>query len=366
MRKFFLGFFSIIFLVVPLSVRAEVEVLSQFPDVRWDHPHAPAIQWIKDHGIVQGYEDGTFRPDETISRAEFTKILIKMVYDERAISSCTTTRKFPDIVVGSWEEIYICVAYESGLINGFEDGSFRPWAPVSLYEAYKILAGISGWEARYTDPWWIGYQELFTTTASDLTTTDGKLTRGGMAEFLSEFRSLSGKFITFETQNIELMAEYTGAEKVTLTHYPEGTNMPGMVVEVWGTKDGENISLYQEKVKDLGTPDGILLGWVDNGVGVKAVVVISTYSGMGTKTSWFALAASEGTIVKFDPSSVKQGVLDEHGYQDRGYNAVSVIGNDIAEIVPGNAKEDPSLHILYRFTGEGIEVVSGEVDVGME
>ena len=50
-----------------------VYIQINFPDVSYDHPFADAIQKLKTRGIVKGYEDGTFKPDQLISRAEFIK-----------------------------------------------------------------------------------------------------------------------------------------------------------------------------------------------------------------------------------------------------------------------------------------------------
>ena len=93
----------------------------------------------------------------------------------------------------------------------------------------------------------------------------------------------------------------------------------------------------------------------------EAVLVVLTEAGAGTATRWHLLAFGEAFgnsgISKIDPSSIKQSILVERGYQDWGYNSVKLIGSYIVETQPGYSKntarccpDKPSIEIKYKFT----------------
>jgi hypothetical protein len=84
--------------------------------------------------IITGYPDGTFRPDRTITRAEFSTILAKALH----IPSETAATSFSDIT-GHWAQGYIAPLVKKGYIKGYPDGSFRPDQPVKRSEVAAIV-----------------------------------------------------------------------------------------------------------------------------------------------------------------------------------------------------------------------------------
>lgn len=86
-------------------------------------------------GVIGGYPDGTFRPNEPITRAELVKIAVSFfkLADRPSIES-----KFTDIQ-GHWAQNYILFAAELGLVDGYPDGSFAPDNYVTRCEAMKII-----------------------------------------------------------------------------------------------------------------------------------------------------------------------------------------------------------------------------------
>lgn len=98
--------------------------------------------WAKDiiaslveKNIMKGYEDGTFRPDQMITRAEFAEIIKNIDIKNQAKSP------FIDIS-GHWAEEAINQAYANNRINGYEDGTFRPDNKITRAEAVKILNSV--------------------------------------------------------------------------------------------------------------------------------------------------------------------------------------------------------------------------------
>src|SRR5687768_12913883 len=91
---------------------------ADFSDVPPTHPYKGAITWTQGVGIVDGYSDGTFRPDLTINRAEFVKIVIEATYEDDNIASClhNIDALFSDIPIQSWVAPYVCLAWKGDIV----------------------------------------------------------------------------------------------------------------------------------------------------------------------------------------------------------------------------------------------------------
>ena len=90
-------------------------------------------------GIVKGYEDGTFRPNQPVSRAEFV-VLLSRIHELEA-----GEKSFPDVPKTHWAYDAIAAAGAAGWINGYEDGTFRPNESVKRIEAVKMINNMLGW-----------------------------------------------------------------------------------------------------------------------------------------------------------------------------------------------------------------------------
>lgn len=90
-------------------------------------------------GIVKGYEDGTFRPNQPVSRAEFV-VLLSRIHELEA-----GEKSFPDVPKTHWAYDAIAAAGAAGWINGYEDGTFRPNQSVKRIEAVKMINNMLGW-----------------------------------------------------------------------------------------------------------------------------------------------------------------------------------------------------------------------------
>jgi len=116
-------------------------------NVRLAYSPASAIQYLLDHGIASGYPDGSFKPERTINRAEFTKIVVGAVYDAAKINECpalSSVSPFPDVSADDWFLPYTCTARRFGIMDGYPDGTFGPAREINTAEAAKIVAGAFG------------------------------------------------------------------------------------------------------------------------------------------------------------------------------------------------------------------------------
>ncbi len=117
------------------SLRAQV-----FADVAPGDSAGEAIQFLKDEGIVTGYPDGTFRPKETLNRAEAVKILLIA----NSISVISEDSKFPDIAPTDWFIDYVGTAVKRGIVKGYGDGTFKPGNTISRAEFLKVAIESAG------------------------------------------------------------------------------------------------------------------------------------------------------------------------------------------------------------------------------
>ena len=157
-----------------------------FDDVDSSNDYYDAIAYVYDYGIVQGYEDGTYRPDNSINRAEFTKILMEAKYPGEAQ---TGSACFTDVVASEWYAKYVCLAKDYGVITGYSDGSFKPDQYINIAEALKITLEtyFSGTFEETTTPWYQkywDYAEAQGLLLDEWGSPDENLTRGAMAELI--------------------------------------------------------------------------------------------------------------------------------------------------------------------------------------
>lgn len=157
-----------------------------FADVSANHQFRAGIDYVQSEGIVEGYADGTFKPNAKINRAEFTKIVVGATVTGIAGEGC-----FPD-VDNEWFAPFVCTAKNVGLVGGYPDGTFRPGQNVSFVEAAKIIANAFELEAGAAGNAW--YETFVRSLASGnaIPTTigsfDQEITRGEMAEMIYRLR----------------------------------------------------------------------------------------------------------------------------------------------------------------------------------
>jgi uncharacterized secreted protein with C-terminal beta-propeller domain len=124
--------------LVPVLPAVAAGGTGPFNDVAGDYINATAIDYLKTAGVISGYPDGSYMPQNEINRAEFTKIVVGAIYTDVKGSNC-----FPD-VKEDWYAPYVCTAKEKGIIEGYPDGNFKPDAKIKFSEASKIIANTLG------------------------------------------------------------------------------------------------------------------------------------------------------------------------------------------------------------------------------
>ncbi|MFA7681797.1 MAG: S-layer homology domain-containing protein [Candidatus Peribacteraceae bacterium] len=211
-----------------------------FSDVGPDHPIYQAAEYLKAQGIIAGYDDGTFKPERLVNRAEALKIIIAPLISPEALSQVTSS-PFTDVPAGSWFLPYV----EAARVNGIVDGppkkeQFLGANPVIKAEFLKMLE-----LAQQTNPatsfqeitlplasdvqssteWFYPYMRYAITSSMIMIGTDGllhpeqQLTRGDTALFL--YRLLMYQ----QERRTQALLSETENEMVVILSMLEGDNI---------------------------------------------------------------------------------------------------------------------------------------------
>ena len=108
---------------------------NNFSDVSADKWYNNAVSTLSRMGVIGGYADGTFRPDAPISRAEFAKIAVSFTQN----NGSAVYNYFTDVKTTDWFATYVTAAKDAGLIEGYSDGSFKPESKITRAEACAIV-----------------------------------------------------------------------------------------------------------------------------------------------------------------------------------------------------------------------------------
>jgi hypothetical protein len=131
-----------------------------FSDVTADQWYAEAVDVLAAGGYLSGYPDGTFRGDETLTRAEFAVILA------RFMAAVDLPSSFPDVETGSWDCSAISTIAAMGWMNGYEDGTFCPDKAITRGEVMCVLNRVVDRGVNVTSDL-LDYQQWSDTTDMD-------------------------------------------------------------------------------------------------------------------------------------------------------------------------------------------------------
>lgn len=106
---------------------------SPYPDVSAGDWYNKAIATLSRMDILSGYEDGSFRPNATVTRAEFAAMAARFDTEAKPVDT-----PFTDLT-GCWAADEIAKAYGKGWVNGYGDNTFRPNGPITRAEAVTLI-----------------------------------------------------------------------------------------------------------------------------------------------------------------------------------------------------------------------------------
>lgn len=123
----------------PVTVEPETDTEDVVTDIFTDLAEAAwaeeAILFLSSRGVINGNPDGSFRPNDNITRAEFVKMLAAALEVEESADSAP----FNDVSADSWYAPYVAAAYSWGIVTGDENGNFYPEARITRQDMVVML-----------------------------------------------------------------------------------------------------------------------------------------------------------------------------------------------------------------------------------
>ena len=212
-----------ILLALALIINAVPAAFAEYTDVDESSEVYEAVSLLSDLNIIGGYEDGSFRPYKTLTRAEFSKLIV-MIYDkETEAKSNSLISGFKDVPQGAWYVGYVNYISNKEIINGYADGSFGPDKPITYAEAVTIICRILGYTEQDVGYYWpnnylmqaeaLGLSEGMTFGAND------PITRGAAAVLIERalFTEIPSGNTTSSNYSSNTTVQTNGTVSVTQT-----------------------------------------------------------------------------------------------------------------------------------------------------
>ncbi|SHM15127.1 S-layer homology domain-containing protein [Caldanaerovirga acetigignens] len=147
MKRFKKSLVTLLVLVFVLSIMSTGFAAAKFSDVK-DEDLSDALARLVALKIIDGYPDGTFKPNNNITRAEFAKVVVTSLGLGNAAQYAQGMTKFKDVTAAHWASGYIKVASDLGVVNGYPDGTFKPENNVTYAEAITMIVRALGYEPK--------------------------------------------------------------------------------------------------------------------------------------------------------------------------------------------------------------------------
>lgn len=117
---------------------------ADFPDVPNSNPHYAAVNALVAQGVLTGYDDGNFLPDRDVTRAEAIKIALLGLGISTEGAADLPPLQFSDVSSTDWFYDYLKIAVKRGIVKGYDDGTYKPSQTVNRAEAVKLVLAAGG------------------------------------------------------------------------------------------------------------------------------------------------------------------------------------------------------------------------------
>lgn len=117
---------------------------SKFKDIKSNEWYADSIGYLSKYDIIKGYADGTFKPDESVTRAEFVAMAVRYHGLFNEVKNTGYTVKYTDLNKSYWAYNDIALAKNIGWLNGYADGTFRGDNNITRAEVVTIVNRATG------------------------------------------------------------------------------------------------------------------------------------------------------------------------------------------------------------------------------
>ena len=236
MKKFLSLVLALVMTMSLVTISAGATEFKDLTDVD-SIEHKEAVELFNKIGIITGYEDGSFGPEKTITREQAAKIIAIMALGNDAASKLGVEKApFPDVPATSQFAGYIGYCASTGIINGYNDGTFKPKGTLTGYQFAKMLLGVLGYGVKdeYVGSNWalnVARDGASIGLFDDATVTAGLINRDNATQIA--FNALTSSLVTYS----ELLGTYTAYNVMTQTILPTLARKIYNLTED-GTEDG--------------------------------------------------------------------------------------------------------------------------------
>lgn len=147
--------------------------VAAFSDVAANVSYADAVAYVSQRGIIEGYSDGEFKPNNTVTRGQISAMICRLVGESENLP--VNGNLFSDMPTSVWCNGYVTKAVSLNIINGFQDGTFRPNHVVSYNQAIAMLLRAFGLRGEAESAG--GYPNGYWTVANQYGFLDGVSTK---------------------------------------------------------------------------------------------------------------------------------------------------------------------------------------------
>ena len=135
---------KVLAIVVAMTMMLGTVGFAAYTDVDAEADIYTAVSTLSSLNILTGYEDGSFKPEGDITRAEFCAVVCRALgFNQEAAPTATA---FSDVPAEHWASYYISTLADQKIVNGMGDGTFAPDANVTYEQAIKMLVVALGFE----------------------------------------------------------------------------------------------------------------------------------------------------------------------------------------------------------------------------
>jgi S-layer family protein len=250
-----LGSFGTVFAA---DVDVATEDLKKVPTDVVGTEYEKAVSRLVAFDVLNGYKDGTYLPEQDVTRAEFAKILVEALGIGNAASAAQGKVTFPDVTASHWASGYINVASGQGLIEGFPNGNFQPNDQVTYAEALTMLVRALGYQDSFLKGEWPGSHiakaaEAGITSGVSYSDARGFANRGKVAQMVNN--TLDADVVKVETYK-DGTVEYTESnvsllkDKLEVSKYEDTRVIADKLVDDSLNEDEIRVKFLKEIKKD--------------------------------------------------------------------------------------------------------------------
>ena len=146
MKKFLSLVLALTMMMSLVTINAGAKEFTDDEDQNYDE----AIAVISEIGVVDGYPDGSFKPQGTLTRGAAAKIICNLILGPTTAGELhADTAPYKDVPTSNTFSGYIAYCAKEGIISGYADGTFRPAGTLTGYAFMKMLLGALGYDATY-------------------------------------------------------------------------------------------------------------------------------------------------------------------------------------------------------------------------